>query len=244
MKPVTFGLILATWVGTLGATTPSELIAQHRAQSAPAVVRTHTSPSATPAVAASHAERTERTPKTRRFRTLGEYRRIDPVRSDRSLTRKHRTSKPKHRADARRFGTSRTSHKLGHYVGDGWFVDDNGRYDEEFDARPDRLWVPTVHRPQHGYRHYRRQWYLTYLYERAHFTDAHGYYYGYFDRYGFEFDGVFYAYDRSYTYQDRLHGKGLFEHRFYRPQRRERYAHDAGRSGERRGRHFYFRWSF
>jgi len=58
---------------------------------------------------------------------------------------------------------------------------------------------------------------LSYLYERASFYDRYGYQYGYFSRRGFMFEGEFYRYDRSYTYRDRLRGRGLFDHRYYRP---------------------------
>jgi len=68
-----------------------------------------------------------------------------------------------------------------------------------------------------GYRHTRRSWYLAYLYERAFFYDRYGYEYGYFNRNGFMFEGVFYRYDSGYTYADRLRGRGLFDHRYYRP---------------------------
>ncbi len=140
----------------------------------------------------------------RSFRTLSQYR------------HSHHTSIKQH---SRHYQHSSRYHgkKLGRYVGGGWFVDEQGYYDEQYQPHDGYRWIPSRPHRQHGYRHYRRQWYLTYLYERAAFNDKHRYHYGYFDRYGFVFDGRYYRYDRAYTYQDRLHGKGLFEHRFYRP---------------------------
>jgi len=140
-----------------------------------------------------------------------------------SLAEYRRKGRPVHRAHANTVNRHATK-SLGHYVGNGWFVDDHGQYDEQYQQEDPYLWVPSKPiRRQHPYRHYRRQWYLTYLYEHAEFDDRYGYHYGYFDHSGFVFDGHFYAYDRAYTYQDRLHGKGLFEHRFYRPIHRYAY---------------------
>jgi len=68
-----------------------------------------------------------------------------------------------------------------------------------------------------GYRYYKNSWYEAYRYDRASFSDGHGYYYGYFDRRGYMFEGEFYRYDRFYTYRDRMRGKELFGHRYYRP---------------------------
>lgn len=198
---------LAAMVSILSAGTPAEPIREKRV---------HASEKAMPHTAA----------KVRRFRTLDQYRRTHSHRAHRA----HRVRRV-HRIHRHFAGDKTVVHvdgtlkiqKRGRYVGNGWFVDDHGRYDEQYyedTGWAHYTWIPWYARRQHGYRHYRRQWYLTYLYERAEFNDRHGYHYGYFDRYGFEFDGAFYRYDESYTYQDRLHGKGLFEHRFYRPIRR------------------------
>ncbi|BAF72196.1 hypothetical protein [Sulfurovum sp. NBC37-1] len=70
---------------------------------------------------------------------------------------------------------------------------------------------------EHGHRHFKRGWVLAYRYDRAAFYDQNGFYYGYFNRYGYYFEGVFYRYDRFYGYHDRLKGKGLFDRYFYRP---------------------------
>jgi len=68
-----------------------------------------------------------------------------------------------------------------------------------------------------NYNHCRSRWLHRYRERRANFIDMHGYYYGYFNRLGYEFQGIFYAYDRFYTYRDRVRGRGLFEHRYYKP---------------------------
>ncbi len=80
-----------------------------------------------------------------------------------------------------------------------------------------------------AYRHTKNSWHLAYRYERASFYDRHGYYYGYFNRRGYMFEGDFYRYDRYYTYRDRVRGKGLFEHRYYRPIVDRYYSHFNGR---------------
>ena len=70
---------------------------------------------------------------------------------------------------------------------------------------------------QRGYRHYRQAWYFDFFYDRASFYDRYGYYYGYFNRMGYFLEGIFYRYDRYYTFRDRVRGRGLFDHRYYRP---------------------------
>ena len=73
-------------------------------------------------------------------------------------------------------------------------------------------------KPQRGYRHPKKSWFYAYRYTKADFVDRYGFYYGYFDRRGYMFEGEFYRYDRDYRYQDRLRGRGLFDrHYFYRP---------------------------
>jgi hypothetical protein len=71
----------------------------------------------------------------------------------------------------------------------------------------------------HGrsYRHPKRGWILAYRYDRAAFYDRDGFHYGYFNRYGFMFEGEFYRYDRYYRYRDRIRGRGLFDRYYYRP---------------------------
>ncbi len=75
------------------------------------------------------------------------------------------------------------------------------------------------HKKIHAYKHYRKAWYRDYLHNRSPFYDLHGYYYGYFNEFGYFFEGLFYRYDRHYTYRDRLRGRGLFDHYYYRPYR-------------------------
>jgi len=70
---------------------------------------------------------------------------------------------------------------------------------------------------QHGYSYFNRGWSLAYRYDRASFYDNQGYYYGYFNRHGYYFEDVFYRYDRYYGYTDRVKGRGLFDHRYYMP---------------------------
>jgi len=70
---------------------------------------------------------------------------------------------------------------------------------------------------QRGYRHGKKGWKLAYRYDRAFFYDSEGYHYGYFNRYGYFFEGIFYRYDRYYAYKDRVKGRGLFDHRYYMP---------------------------
>jgi len=73
-------------------------------------------------------------------------------------------------------------------------------------------------KPQRGYRHPQRDWFYAYRYTKADFVDRYGFYYGYFDRRGYMFEGDFYRYDRDYRYQDRLRGRGLFDrHLYYAP---------------------------
>ncbi len=70
---------------------------------------------------------------------------------------------------------------------------------------------------ERAHRYSRRGWILAYRYDRAGFFDRDGFYYGYFNRYGYFFEGVFYRYDYSYTYRDRIRGRGLFDRYYYRP---------------------------
>jgi len=78
-----------------------------------------------------------------------------------------------------------------------------------------------------GFRQYKNRWYLAFKYERASFYDNEGFFYGYFNRRGYTFEGEFYRYDRYYTYRDRIRGKGLFSRRYFRPMMPEyRYAED------------------
>ena len=70
---------------------------------------------------------------------------------------------------------------------------------------------------QDGYLHPKRGWVLAYRYDRASFYDNEGFFYGYFNRFGYYFENEFYRYDRYYTYRDRLRGQGLFDNKYYMP---------------------------
>ena len=95
----------------------------------------------------------------------------------------------------------------------------NHFYEEEFIA------IPKVRSNKNrGYRYPKRGWELAYRYDRAAFFDQYGYHYGYFNRHGYYFEGVFYAYDRGYRYHDRVKGRGLFDHWYYIPANAEYYG--------------------
>ena len=150
--------------------------------------------------------------KRRSFKTIEQFRRTharprSSVPRGKRVTHRGITSNKKHFREhsSRR---SNRHHRSNRY---------NSNYyeDEYYDTNTYDRWEPR--HTQRAYRHYQRNWYLTYLYERAFFYDRYGYKYGYFNRRGFMFEGEFYRYDRQYTYRDRLRGRGLFEHRYYRP---------------------------
>ncbi|PHS40644.1 MAG: hypothetical protein COB07_03825 [Sulfurovum sp.] len=77
---------------------------------------------------------------------------------------------------------------------------------------------------QRGFRRGNRGWSLAYRYDRVSFYDNEGYYYGYFNHYGYYFEDIFYRYDRYYTYNDRVEGRGLFDHRYYMPENYRNYG--------------------
>lgn len=70
---------------------------------------------------------------------------------------------------------------------------------------------------QSGLLYFINSWYFIYQDRHAPFYDKYGYFYGFFNQYGYYFEGIFYSYDRYYTYEDRLRGKGLFDNRYYEP---------------------------
>ncbi len=151
--------------------------------------------------------------KTRQFKTLEQFKRKHASTHRRvSQNARHVSSRHRSNGTSRRAISKHGRASSRHFR--GGFGD---RYDPWYDDRRDGYdrWQPR--HTQRGYRHTRRNWYLTYLYERASFYDRHGYKYGYFSRRGFMFEGEFYRYDRQYTYRDRLRGRGLFERRYYRP---------------------------
>jgi len=73
------------------------------------------------------------------------------------------------------------------------------------------------HIRQRSYNYSNRGWILAYRYDRATFYDNEGFYYGFFNRHGYYFEDIFYRYDRYYSYNDRIRGRGLFDHRYYMP---------------------------
>lgn len=79
---------------------------------------------------------------------------------------------------------------------------------------------------QKGYRYSKRGWELAYRYDRADFFDRYGYHYGYFNRQGYYFEGIFYRYDRFYGYHDRVRGRELFGRHFYMPANYRYYGFD------------------
>jgi hypothetical protein len=60
--------------------------------------------------------------------------------------------------------------------------------------------------------------YKNFDYNRNAYADDFGYYYGYFDRKGYFYNNIFFLFDNSYTYYDRLHRRGHFDshHAHYR----------------------------
>ncbi len=70
---------------------------------------------------------------------------------------------------------------------------------------------------QPGLTYFINNWYFIYQDRHAPFYDSFGYFYGFFNEYGYYFEGIFYSYDRYYTYEDRLRGRGLFDDRYYAP---------------------------
>ena len=230
---LTLTVFTAAWIAQAGAATPSDLIRSVREHQQPAhqsSAAKHVTPkkqrNAAPPRHRARRDAAEKklaaqTPVRRRFRTLAEYRRLER-RAERRTERRANRHTPKKQAvrHARNVAPSHGRHlsRQNRYVGNGWYVDEHGQYDEQYtDSGLNPAAVRRHHRPQRPYRYYRRQWYLTYLWEHASFVDQYGYVYGAFDERGFYFEGTYYRYDRAYTYMDRLHGKGLFEHRFYRP---------------------------
>ncbi len=152
----------------------------------------------------------------RPFKTHKEFQRMRAHHSKR-VHPKH----AKHLHEDRKHQNIKALKRSSRYAGynDDYYYDDNRNHYRDHNRYQN-------HRAR-GYRHTRNSWYLAYRYERASFYDRHGYYYGYFNRRGYMFEGEFYRYDRYYTYRDRVRGKGLFEHRFYRPVIDDYYADNA-----------------
>jgi len=147
----------------------------------------------------------------RTFRTAEEFKRMKGHHAKRMQYAPHKRSANRFH-EYRKHKNIKALKRSSRYAGynDDYYYDDYGRDDYRDHYR-------YQDHGARGYRHTRNSWYLAYRYERASFYDRHGYYYGYFNRRGYMFEGEFYRYDRYYTYRDRVRGKGLFEHRFYRP---------------------------
>ncbi len=136
----------------------------------------------------------------RKFKTHDEFKKMKHHRANKRLT-KHSIENRSHKRSQRH-----SNYKQDRYTeGRRYYRDNDRRYSRDH------------HSKTHGHRHTRNSWYLTYRYERTSFYDRYGYYYGYFNRHGYLFEGDFYRYDRYYTYRDRVRGKGLFDYRYYRP---------------------------
>ena len=105
-----------------------------------------------------------------------------------------------------------TSLKRGKHYRDGHAVHTpTNRYRPHLSRYRNHIYAGKPHR------HFKRGWVLAYKYDRADFYDRDGYHYGYFNRYGYMFEGEFYRYDRHYRYRDRVRGRGLFDRYYYRP---------------------------
>ncbi len=141
---------------------------------------------------------TSHTAKKRTFKTKQAFKRVQThhtkVLKSRHIASAPAQAHPNHRRPQSRWYNGR------YYNGENY----NGRY------------IPK-RRFERAHRYSRRGWVLAYRYDRAGFFDRNGFYYGYFNRYGYFFEGVFYRYDYSYTYRDRIRGRGLFDRYYYRP---------------------------
>jgi hypothetical protein len=141
----------------------------------------------------------------RHFKNKEEFKRHQHHKTEKKYIQKRQKQlNPRlHQKHQKRYGTT-------HYR-DRRYDDPTYDYDYYYDA-------PYRHRP-HGrsYRYPKRGWILAYKYDRAEFYDRDGFHYGYFNRYGYMFEGEFYRYDRYYRYRERVRGRGLFDRYYYRP---------------------------
>jgi len=150
-------------------------------------------------------------PLSRHFKSISEYKRY----------KNFKATAPRRAYNQRRVGDIDTYHAhfearwsddrgYGYRDSDDRYSDD--RYRDDWDDGYTKKIIK-----QHGYKYTKRGWYLAYRFDRAEFNDQYGYHYGYFNKYGFFFDGEFYAYDRYYGYRDRVRGKGVFDGLYYMP---------------------------
>jgi hypothetical protein len=155
----------------------------------------------------------------RSFKTAEEFRKMKKHHTKRTHHRpykKHAKHLYKNRHN-RHTNILKRSSRYANYNNDYYNENNDNYYDNDYGRDTYREYDRAPIHKARGHRYTRNSWYLAYKYERASFYDRHGYHYGYFNRRGYMFEGEFYRYDRYYTYRDRLRGKGLFEHRFYRP---------------------------
>jgi len=158
----------------------------------------------------------------RKFKTQKEFKSMKNRHKKRMSKRSNRKSSRQsaryydRNSHSRNVDTLKRSSRFGTYGNrDRYYDDDSCDIDDYRDYDRNRA---------RAYRHSRNSWRMAYRYERASFYDMHGYYYGYFNSRGYMFEGVFYRYDRYYSYHDRIRGKGLFERRYYRPIRDSYYS--------------------
>ncbi len=146
---------------------------------------------------------TSHTAKKRTFRTKEAFKR---VKAHHTKTRHVEQKHNRHIASA-----PARVHPNRYHPKSRWY---NDRYDngEDYYGR----YIPR-RQYERAHRRTKRGWVLAYRYDRADFFDRDGFYYGYFNRYGYFFEGEFYRYDYSYTYRDRVRGRGLFDRYYYRP---------------------------
>ena len=129
----------------------------------------------------------------------------------------------KHKAKRRNFSTHRGYLHRSRHTGFDNYTDKN-RYSEGYHYKKERYEERYRTKRQRGFNYSKRGWKLAYKYDRASFYDDRGFYYGYFNRHGYFFEGIFYRFDRFYTYQDRVRGKGLFSHRYFMPEHSRYYG--------------------
>jgi len=142
--------------------------------------------------------------KPRRFKTKEEFRRTQ-LRRQTHTQREKKAIHKRIQAHTKQMMPHTRSYRHGNH---SYRDDDMSGYDE-------RYYRPMIYGKPHRYT--KRGWVLAYRYDRAEFYDREGFHYGYFNRYGYMFEGEFYRYDRYYTYRDRIKGRGLFDRYFYAP---------------------------
>ncbi len=143
---------------------------------------------------------TSKRTKNRNFRNQKEFQRVN---KNRRLKQERKNYRDEY--------SNKNSYNNRHY-------NDNSYYKREY----------PIHK-QRSYHNLKRGWYLAYRYDRATFNDRYGYHYGYFNTHGYYFEGIFYRYDRDYSYRDRVVGKGLFGNKYYMPSNYKYYGFSTPR---------------